>query len=987
MLDRNGRPRILDFGVPRPEWLAMPLPHATDLEALAEAVRVLVTGTNKPDEETIAADPLMANVLAAIGGVLEHRNADIVGLHAALLAVARGTSGTVRGSTRLRSERRDPMARRPEPRSVLEPQHTKETLRSVPVSRAKPKPSPEAVEGNAPVAPVETPAQVSGLAAAPPPAPADPPHAEPKPRKSREQTRQTRADRKITPAASADRTAAQEPTVREPVPAVPEPVSAAASEPPPVIESSIPEAAPPEPERAPKPEPSGMESAPRMAPSPIREELPAITPRPARGKRSLPEHTGSNVRPVTDGRPRKLAHYRILGELGRDRIGALYRAIDERLDRPVVLKAIRAADLVLSDEINALRFAFRQAAQAAARVAHPNFATIYAFEALDAIDLVVMELVEGGTLRARLSLGERWTAIEAAKLMARVADTVAAAHASGIAHGHLSLANIKLRPDGRVKVLDLGIPKASTASSPFPQEASADAFREDVAALASITCQLIAGARRAELEGPEPGVGEGEIMLADPAQVWSHFGMLAPALGRGLGAQGESFANAAEFRDALLEVLQDRRRTPIAQPNESGAAIDEATRAEVLEEEGVAVSALYAGEGRGPTLVLPPDLAGMAPIPAEGSFVVMELPNRVERVRMLKDAYSSRLTSISRQKIAAGSIGLVLLVGALGLARYFMSGGASAEIPAGDARAASENVNPPAVSQNPPPPPDPGIAVALAAESTRAQTQRTEQTTERASDPPQRANDRRSNEPASQPGRSNNTPRSNNTTRPTNTRDRPMRTAQVNARPEGTIIRIESQTGQWTNSAELSVAERDSLVVLFSRAGYVSQQRVFRGNDISVQLQPDSVTVTFDSNVPAEVFFESSSGWRALGATSVTTRLPTGTHRIAFRPQDQAEWSQLHSFTTPGRSYRIQKLDFPTRGSVFITIPGSWANVSINGGDEHETPVGFDNLPIGRHIVRITRPGYETVIDTVLVRAGQRTTRQYQLRPRGNDDL
>jgi serine/threonine protein kinase len=657
-------------------------------------------------------------------------------------------------------------------------------------------------------------------------------------------------------------------------------------------------------------------------------------------------------------------------------VGPTYRAIDERLDRPVVLKAIRAADLVPAGEVGALRDAFRTRAQTAAKVQHPNIATIYSYERLDVLDLMVMEQVEGGTLRAHLALGERWSAMDAARLMALVADAVAAAHEHGIAHGRLTLANIKLRPDSRVKLLDLGVPRAADFDA-APD--SGDAMRNDVAALGRITCQIIAGAMRAEIPGHT--ASENDLVLVDPTQVWSNFGMLAPVLGRALGFKDNPYPDAGAFRDALVELLQENRRTQAG----LDAAGDQLTPADVLGDEAVPVSALYSGEGRGPALVLPPDLTGLAPLPPDGAYLVMELPDRLDRLRTARERLQARIGSIPRQRAVAAVIAAVLVAGAALTVRYFMaSGGARAEIPDASTPPALESRMPAPSVASLPPAPDRQLAAAAVADSALSDPPREEnrtpaETTRISAERESTSETRDRGSSAAQTGR--------RAAQSPAGRDREpvMRSGSVRVRPPGTLIRVANQVGAWTTQADFSVPEGDSLIVMFSRPGYLPEQRVFRGTDITVELRPDSVNVAFDSNMPAEIFVETAAGWRSLGSTNTTVRMPTGTHRIAFRTQDQPEWIQQHSFPSAGRTYRVQKLDYPTRGGLVVTIPLGWAYVSVDGGADQESPHTFENLTAGPHIVRISRPGYQTIIDTVRVRAGQRLSRQYQLVPREDE--
>ena len=133
-------------------------------------------------------------------------------------------------------------------------------------------------------------------------------------------------------------------------------------------------------------------------------------------------------------------------------MGEVYRAHDERLDRDVAVKILPAARAV--DE--AARNRFRKEALALSKLNHPNIATIFDFSTCEGRDYLVMELVEGESLAARIGsqpLAEK----EIASAGAQIADALEEAHEHGVVHRDLKPANIVITPKGRVKVLDFGL--------------------------------------------------------------------------------------------------------------------------------------------------------------------------------------------------------------------------------------------------------------------------------------------------------------------------------------------------------------------------------------------------------------------------------------------------------------------------------------------------------------------------------------------------
>ncbi|MBI3448159.1 MAG: tetratricopeptide repeat protein [Acidobacteria bacterium] len=149
---------------------------------------------------------------------------------------------------------------------------------------------------------------------------------------------------------------------------------------------------------------------------------------------------------------RKISRYQILDELGRGGMGVVYRAIDPRDGRRVVVK-ILTPDAAADAE---WRARFEREARACAALHHPGITEIYETGEADGIPFICMEYVEGRTLRAVLGDGPLEPR-EAAGIVAEVADAIAAAHSRGIIHRDLKPENIMVGPEGRPKVLDFGI--------------------------------------------------------------------------------------------------------------------------------------------------------------------------------------------------------------------------------------------------------------------------------------------------------------------------------------------------------------------------------------------------------------------------------------------------------------------------------------------------------------------------------------------------
>jgi serine/threonine protein kinase/Tol biopolymer transport system component len=146
--------------------------------------------------------------------------------------------------------------------------------------------------------------------------------------------------------------------------------------------------------------------------------------------------------------------YEIVSLLGVGGMGEVYRARDTKLQRDVALK-------VLPDDTAAdteRRARFQREARTLASLNHPHIAAVYGLEDSSGAPVLVMELVEGEDLAARLARGAI-APVDALGIAAQIAEALDAAHECGVVHRDLKPANVKLRPDGTVKVLDFGLAK------------------------------------------------------------------------------------------------------------------------------------------------------------------------------------------------------------------------------------------------------------------------------------------------------------------------------------------------------------------------------------------------------------------------------------------------------------------------------------------------------------------------------------------------
>jgi serine/threonine protein kinase len=153
-----------------------------------------------------------------------------------------------------------------------------------------------------------------------------------------------------------------------------------------------------------------------------------------------------------------LAHYKILEKIGQGGMGAVYLALDTKLDRKIALKVL-PPELAESEE---RRTRFKREAKAIAALNHPNIITIHSVEEVDGIHFITMELVKGKTL-TQLIPQKGFPLDKFFEIAIPVVDAVAAAHREGIVHRDLKPGNIMVTDDGRKKVLDFGLAKLRRA--------------------------------------------------------------------------------------------------------------------------------------------------------------------------------------------------------------------------------------------------------------------------------------------------------------------------------------------------------------------------------------------------------------------------------------------------------------------------------------------------------------------------------------------
>jgi serine/threonine protein kinase len=246
----------------------------------------------------------------------------------------------------------------------------------------------------------------------------------------------------------------------------------------------------------------------------------------------------------------QLGPYEIIGPLGKGGMGEVYRARDPKLKREVAIKILPDGFSCDAERVSR----FQQEAEVLASLNHPNIGAIYDIQQAGDARYLVLELVEGETLAERIARGP--IPIEEAHSIAQhICEALEAAHEKGIVHRDLKPLNVKITPDGRVKVLDFGLAK-------IERGAGADQYSPDSPTLTTTETAngLIFGT--AAYMSPEQARGEPVDKRAD---IWAFGAVLFEMLSRRRAFPGSNTS------DVLAAVLRGEPEWSVLPPTTPSA--------------------------------------------------------------------------------------------------------------------------------------------------------------------------------------------------------------------------------------------------------------------------------------------------------------------------------------------------------------------------------------------------------------------------------
>ncbi len=266
--------------------------------------------------------------------------------------------------------------------------------------------------------------------------------------------------------------------------------------------------------------------------------------------------------------------YQVLEKVGEGGMARVYRGMDTRLNRPVAVKILYEH---LSSDQDFLR-RFKLEAKAAAKLTHPAIVNVYDEGEEEGLHYIIMEFVEGVTLKDIILREKRLNTGEAVRIALQICDALIHAHGQNVIHRDIKPQNVIITPEGRVKVTDFGLARAATDatitygkslfgsvyySSPEQARGSSADLKTDIYSLGIVLYEM--------LTGEVPFFGESPISIAlkhlqeDIVPPGNLVQGLSPALELIVTRATRKernlrYSSAAEFRDDLRDWLKNEEK-------------------------------------------------------------------------------------------------------------------------------------------------------------------------------------------------------------------------------------------------------------------------------------------------------------------------------------------------------------------------------------------------------------------------------------------
>lgn len=274
----------------------------------------------------------------------------------------------------------------------------------------------------------------------------------------------------------------------------------------------------------------------------------------------------------------KIGKYQVLGLLGQGAMGIVYKALDPDINRKVAIKVIRFDRISEDTEKTEIIRRFIREAQAAGKLVHPNIITVYDVGRVKDLTYIVMQLIEGQSLKKALAGGKIWTPAQVVPLMIQLCEALDYAHAQGIVHRDIKPANILLDMTGRPYILDFGVARVEmstltqsgsivgTPSYMAPEQVMGKKIdtRADIFSLGVMLYEMLTGKR--PFEGDHITTVVYKIIHEDPPDLLECRQGLPPGFGaivnKALAKDPECrYRNCRELREDLARVPVDADAT------------------------------------------------------------------------------------------------------------------------------------------------------------------------------------------------------------------------------------------------------------------------------------------------------------------------------------------------------------------------------------------------------------------------------------------